>query len=61
MAQLKKSSKNRGLSPITSDGGMASISYEKALRSGDDAQRKRVFSALREYCESGDSIPISPA
>jgi len=33
-----------------SDGGMASISYEQALRSRDDAQRKRVFLALREYC-----------
>jgi hypothetical protein len=34
-----------------SDGGMASISYEQALRTiDDDAERKRIFSALRAYC-----------
>lgn len=33
-----------------SDGGMASISYEQALRSDDRAERENIFRALREYC-----------
>ncbi len=32
------------------DGGMASISYENALRSEDWVERENVFRALREYC-----------
>ncbi len=33
-----------------SEGGMASISYEQALRSDDWVERENVFRALREYC-----------
>jgi hypothetical protein len=33
-----------------SEGGMASISYEQALRSDDWVERERIFRALREYC-----------
>ena len=33
-----------------SDGGMASISYEQALRSDDWVERENIFRALREYC-----------
>ncbi len=33
-----------------SEGGMASISYEQALRSDDWVERENTFRALREYC-----------
>ncbi|MDH3413883.1 MAG: DUF2779 domain-containing protein, partial [Gammaproteobacteria bacterium] len=33
-----------------SEGGMASISYEQALRSDDWVEREHIFRALREYC-----------
>ncbi len=33
-----------------SEGGMASISYEQALRSDDWVERENIFRALREYC-----------
>ncbi len=33
-----------------SEGGMASIRYEQALRSDDWVEREEIFRALREYC-----------
>lgn len=32
------------------EGGMASVSYERALRSDDWVEREQIYKALREYC-----------